>query len=381
MSINILRVVEENIGGTHTHLATLDRFLLDTGRIGSIHTVSLIEHNTGERPEDPRLVHHRIHDRNANGDSANSTASTIEAYRTIDSLANSVQFDIIHIHSPYSLLANFASVAAIRHGIPVVLTYHGGKGVNGHSEALNRVISAIPKLVAKRKLAVSHQTQRQLGSGTEIIGVPIDVSRFSIEGEDGYFSGLVKGNGEVVFYPARINPSKGQLDLVQASKRLRDMGLYVPFYVIIAGQVDDREYLRKVTQEIARNGLDNKVFVISHIPFSQMGRAYRGAYLNAFPTRHEGLAKITIEAGLCGVPTVAYDVDGVKEVIDHQRTGLLVDPRNTAQLADDIAILLINKNKRDLLGANARKEFSAKYDARSVAQRNLAAYDSILTRR
>jgi len=378
MSINLLRVVEENIGGTYTHLALLDRYLIESGRIGLIHTVSVLGQSSGTNL-DERIVHHSINERKIDHNLRRSLgiSSQVKAFVTIDSLLEEIGFDLMHIHSPHTFIANLATIAALRNGIPIVITYHGGQGSRFYPISVMKINAFLPKLIARKKLAISIETKRLLGYDAEIVGVPVDSSMFNWDGRN-YFAQITSRPDEkIIFYPARINPVKGQLDLVYAIRQLSS-SLNEPFKVVMAGEVNDSDYDRKLREEIKNLGLDERIVILEQIPFSQMGRAYHGAYVLAFPTKSEGLGKIIIEGGLCGVPTIAYAVGGVPELIIHGRNGYLVPKSDITGMADCLASLLVNQSQRGLLGRTAREDYSSKFDARVVAQKNLNAYLEIL---
>ncbi|MHB8796763.1 MAG: glycosyltransferase [Candidatus Nanopelagicales bacterium] len=60
------------------------------------------------------------------------------------------------------------------------------------------------------------------------------------------------------------------------------------------------------------------------VPQAELARAMRAWDLLVFPSAREGLPNVVIEAAACGVPSVAWDVTGVRDAVDDARTGRLV---------------------------------------------------------
>ena len=66
---------------------------------------------------------------------------------------------------------------------------------------------------------------------------------------------------------------------------------------------------------------------------------YPGMDLFVLPSYREGFPRSAMEAAACGVPVVATDIRGCRQVVDHGTTGLLVPVRDGAALAGAIGIL------------------------------------------
>jgi glycosyltransferase involved in cell wall biosynthesis len=73
------------------------------------------------------------------------------------------------------------------------------------------------------------------------------------------------------------------------------------------------------------------------------------------PSLWEGLPFVLIEAAALGKPIVACDVDGIREVVESGRTGILVPPKNPEKLAEGIIFLLKEKNYAAEMGKKAQE--------------------------
>jgi glycosyltransferase involved in cell wall biosynthesis len=87
------------------------------------------------------------------------------------------------------------------------------------------------------------------------------------------------------------------------------------------------------------------------------------------PSKSEGLPGVLIEAGLAGLPAVAYDVGGVKEVITADVTGIIIPASNHEKFKSAVINLLDVPEKRRQLGSLARQIYPNRFDIGVIARR------------
>lgn len=96
-----------------------------------------------------------------------------------------------------------------------------------------------------------------------------------------------------------------------------------------------------VRAAVAEWGLEGRVRLLGRVPDEALAQLYRGADLFVMPNIPvagdiEGFGIVMIEAGLCGLPTVAARVDGIPDVIQEGRNGELVPAGDAAAFANSI---------------------------------------------
>ena len=105
---------------------------------------------------------------------------------------------------------------------------------------------------------------------------------------------------------------------------------------------------------------------------------YSAADLFVAPSRFETLGYTVMEAMACGTPCVAFDVGGVSDVVEHQRTGWLAPVADAEHLAAGLAWVMEDDGRRRALGARGRAKVEAEFELLCVARRHAELYAQVL---
>src|SRR5439155_6830628 len=103
---------------------------------------------------------------------------------------------------------------------------------------------------------------------------------------------------------------------------------------------------------------------------------YSRAAVVACPSHREGFGLACAEAMAHGRAVVATDVGGLRDLVVHGETGLLVAPRDAAALRDALERLLGDRELRRRLGANARERVRELCSWPRIVAATLAAHDA-----
>jgi glycosyltransferase involved in cell wall biosynthesis len=103
-------------------------------------------------------------------------------------------------------------------------------------------------------------------------------------------------------------------------------------------------------------------------------RLYRGMDVYVLASHREGFPRSAMEAAAMGIPIVATDVRGCRQVVDHGVTGLLVPPRDPLALADAIATLAVDPSMRLRMGEAGRRKALRDFDQQRCIDITLATY-------
>ncbi len=95
--------------------------------------------------------------------------------------------------------------------------------------------------------------------------------------------------------------------------------------------------------------------------------------------RQEPLGRVLLEAAACGLPVVATDVGGTREIFPSEAAGaVLVPPDDAAALAEAVAALLVDEAQRQALGKAGRRRAEAAFNVETAAARLIDVYHSVL---
>jgi glycosyltransferase involved in cell wall biosynthesis len=109
-------------------------------------------------------------------------------------------------------------------------------------------------------------------------------------------------------------------------------------------------------------------------------RLYAAMDVLVLASHREGFPLTPMEAAAMGVPVVATDIRGCRQVVDDGATGLLVPVGDPVALAAAIERLVTDSAERRRFGAAARHKAQARFDHRRCIDVTLATYERLLTR-
>lgn len=142
----------------------------------------------------------------------------------------------------------------------------------------------------------------------------------------------------------------GRLKAYKRIELLLDMLTDLPGVTLdVAGQGDHGETL---ADEITRRGLQGRVRVHGFVDEQTKARLYQQAWLHVTASASEGWSLTVMEAALCGTPSAALAVGGLRESIVDGQTGVLAN--SPAELKRKVAQLISDRELRERLGASAR---------------------------
>jgi glycosyltransferase involved in cell wall biosynthesis len=117
-----------------------------------------------------------------------------------------------------------------------------------------------------------------------------------------------------------------------------------------------------------------------HVEAVRLRDAYRAAHVCVFPSLFEAFGLAAAEAMACGRPVVYTRHGAGPEVVEHGVSGLLCDPRDTAELAEAIVMLLQDRQRATRMGEAALERARQQFALPAVLQQNLQLYHSVLQR-
>ncbi len=99
--------------------------------------------------------------------------------------------------------------------------------------------------------------------------------------------------------------------------------------------------------------------------------------LLVFPSYREGFPNVPLEAGSMGLPSVVTDINGCNETVEHGKNGLIVTPKDEAQLTNAVERLLADRQLLQDMAANARSMISERFEQKRVWAAILQEYKEL----
>ena len=168
---------------------------------------------------------------------------------------------------------------------------------------------------------------------------------------------------------AHLVPVKGHPTLLEAIAKVPGL------FLVIAGAARDEHYAKKLAETVAEAGLGERVRFLGNV--ADVPGLLAELDIAVLPTwdrwRMEGCPIALLEAMACGVACVATEIPGSLDVIEPERNGLLVPPRDSEALSRALARLTAEPELRRRLGEGGRARVLAHY----TIEREVEAYERL----
>jgi len=154
----------------------------------------------------------------------------------------------------------------------------------------------------------------------------------------------------------RIEPEKGQIDLLRAARYIAEKGGEAEFFVYGAKLYADSGYEARV-RTVAENAGVNLCGWTDDV-----SRALHNLEILAVPSGPgEAATRVIMEAFSAGTPVVAYRAGGIPELIENGRTGILTETHDSESLARSIRTLMGDRASMERLSAAGRGEWQRRF--------------------
>ncbi len=174
---------------------------------------------------------------------------------------------------------------------------------------------------------------------------------------------------------ARMLRDKGILEFVEASRLLRQQG--IQFRAVLVGTPDPDNPTSIPASQLEAwqaEGLVEWWGLNDDIP-----GVWAQSHIAVLPSAYgEGVPMSLIEAAACGRPIITTDMPGCREIVQHEKNGLLVPVKDSRMLADAIRRLIESPDLRKQMGQEGRKLVEEEFAESVVVSQTLNLYRSML---
>ena len=254
----------------------------------------------------------------------------------IDQLLPTLKLDVIHTHHPI-LLGQTAAKKAEELDLPLVFTFHTQYREYTHyfplpqdqiQEFLKDAVQTwlmdfmrkcqhivIPSESMKDSLVNEYGLQDHY----TVIPTGIDLKPYQQTDGKSFRSKMGWNDDKVLISVGRLSKEKNWSTLLQAAQKV--YRIHPELRVVIIGDGADREALEDLSAEL---GIGERVTFTGKIPFSDVINYLKAADIFGFASVTETQGLVTLEAMAAGLPVVAVDASGTRDIVDNGKQGFLV---------------------------------------------------------
>lgn len=286
-------------------------------------------------------------------------------------------FDVIHAHDWLVAYAG-RSVSKI-FNIPLVSTIHAtehGRNLGLHNR-MQLEINEIEKnlsIEADQIICCSDYMEEEImtlfeveKSKITIIPNGVDPELFIDLPDKSIFD--ISSTDKVVFFIGRLVPEKGVWQLINAFPKVLSEVPEAKLY--IGGKGPQEEELIKLVEDL---GIGEQVCFTGFIREKERNYVYNRAKVAVFPSFYEPFGIVALEAMATDTPVIVGNVGGLAEIVDHNNTGLKINPAIKADLANAIIKILTNGELAKRLQKNASEVVENVYSWDVIAQNTAKVY-------
>ena len=295
--------------------------------------------------------------------------------------------DIVHTHNPKP--GWYGRIMARLARVPVVVnTVHGLYAQPDDPPTRRWPVYALERIAAAfsdgellqnpedrpvmRRLGVPEHKLHHLGNGIDL--TRFDPSRFDTDRRARVREELGVGPDEVVVgLVGRLVVEKGYRQVFDAVRRLQDRD--VAARVVVVGPHEPNKGDALGRDEIASAEALGVTFLGLR---SDVEELYTAFDVYVLASHREGFPRSAMEAAAMGLPVIATDVRGCRQVVDHGETGLLVPVRDAGALAEAIERVVSDDELRSRMGAAGRRKALAEFDDRQQVATTVTLYEKLL---
>lgn len=169
----------------------------------------------------------------------------------------------------------------------------------------------------------------------------------------------------------RLLKDKGVFEYIEAAKIIKQNLANVNFELFGDIDIDNPASLTlKDIENIKSDGVV-KVYGFS----DDIAEVFRNSNIVVLPSYREGLPKVLIEAAASGRAIVTTDVTGCKDAIEVNKTGLLCKVKDAKSLAENIEILIKDKELRKRMGKEGRLLAQKEFDINIIVKKHFEIYE------
>ena len=282
-------------------------------------------------------------------------------------------FDLAHLNEPHALTA--ARLAGAHKELPLLLSRRIGFPLRRGWVARARY-AAVERFIANSKnvaqslidCGIAPERISIVNEGVEIPALPSPERKNSARSHWG-----VKEHEFLLGCVSVFVPEKGQRHLIEALATVRKS--QPEARLLLAGDGQCRGELEALAKRL---GQSEAVLFPGFV--NDVAKVYDALDVFVFPSEFEGLGTALQAAMAAGLPSISTSRGALAEVVNHERTTLVVAPNGT-EFAGAMLRLMTDANLRKRLGEAGRREIQERFSAERMVDGTIQVYEDVLEER
>ena len=282
----------------------------------------------------------------------NKMKVALEVIPQVRKLVKQIKPDILHAH--YS--SSFGLFGALTFSKPLVVSVWGS---DVSAYPVNSVIKTfLTKFVFSRATAICATSHFLRDVTAKYTNKEIVITPFGVD-TDLFTPDLTNKNSDV-FHVTMIKALEKRYGvgvLLEAMGQFNEK--HKDWKLTIAGEGHDKEYF---FQEAENLSISEKVNFVGIISQHEVAELLKSSDVHVVPSIvEESFGVSAVEGSSCSVPVIASNIGGIPEVIENNKTGLLIESNNSNELSKALLKLRNNRDLRTHLGSEGRKLILERY--------------------
>jgi len=302
----------------------------------------------------------------------------------VDQLLPSLKLDVIHTHHP-GLLGQTAAAKAKDLSKPLVFTFHTQYQEYTHyfplpQEAIQEFLKGAVKTWLRdfmrkcQHIVIPSESMKEiltreygLRDRYTVIPTGINLEPYQSANGNGLRTREKWQDDKVLISTGRLAPEKNWETLLKAAGKVYQS--HPDLRVVLIGDGPDKKALQDLAVEL---GLAERITFTGKLPFEEVSTYLKAADLFGFASVTETQGLVTMEAMAAGLPVVAVDASGTRDIVDNGEQGFLV-PNDADALAASINQLIASPEKMRRFSINALKKAKT-FEVDHLAKRLVNVY-------
>jgi len=314
---------------------------------------------------------------------ADNIRYTINAFQKGRSIIKNQNIDVIHSNNFSPALAG--SLISYFTKTPHITTVHDifsiydkdfwkkWKKQSNVSSTNARLVPFFEKLMMRFRFDCIHTVSDATKNDIQKIGTkkPIHVIPNCIQDEEQV---IVEPKKNQFVYLGRLVFYKNVEVILKSFKIVAEQ--FPAAKLIIAGDGPHRESLQELVKKL---DISNNITFVGYVTPNEKKKLLAESNALLFPSIIEGFGLVMLEAFQQKRPVIVSNIPPMSDIIENNKTGLVIDPHDEKQWAQSIIQLINNPNISDEMGKNGNQILKTKYNEKLFYERIIKMYNDTLT--